>query len=76
MGGSPGRESPAGAVEQAGGAGRATPLPASLPHLPFSLKRFPLTNTVKFKTNITVKPSCQPREQTRVRREGRRNGSP
>lgn len=61
-GGSPGRQSPVGGAEQTGGAGRAAP-PCSLPHLPFSLKRFPATNTVKFKTNITVKPSCQPREQ-------------
>lgn len=46
-------------VEQTGGAGHAAPLP----HLPFSLKHFPPTNIVKFKTNITIKPSHQPWEQ-------------
>lgn len=47
-------------VQQTGGAGQAALLADSLLHLPFSLKHFPPTNMMKFKTNITVKLSCQP----------------
>ena len=60
VGSSPGRENPPEGVSAAWGAGGQPPLPDSLPHLPLPSKHFPPTNIIKFKTNITVKPSCQP----------------
>lgn len=56
-------------IQQTGGTGQAAPLADSLPHLPFSLKHFPPTNMIKFKTNITVKLSCQPRMCSRMTEE-------